>query len=80
MGSIAVQLTQPDGESMNGVLVSSPMLGQDCRIYTGTKDIFRVMKIRGWLGLAESNTVILFDYFGRRFRMEKIASSSEFLL
>jgi hypothetical protein len=77
--STAVQLTMPEGNSFDGILVGNPKVGQDCRLTLSDQSLFRILKVKGWLGLAGSNHVILFDFYGRRFRMQKIASSNEFL-
>jgi hypothetical protein len=79
MSSVAVQLIQPDGDSFSGILVADPKVGQDVRVYIGQDKIYRIFKVRGWIRLCGSNSCILFDYYGKRFRLRMLASSDQFL-
>jgi hypothetical protein len=80
MSSVAVQLIEADGNVISGVLTSDPKVGQNLRITTGNDGWFSVPKVRGWLGLCNSNKMIIFDCFGNRLHMSLLAKSSDFLL
>jgi hypothetical protein len=79
MSSVAVSLTQPDGELVSGILLADPKVGQDCRIYLGGERIHYIRKVRGWIGPAHKEYVILFDCHGNRYRLKLLATSDQFL-
>ena len=78
MSSVAVSLVRSDGESVSGILVADPKVGQDLRIFVGANDFFYIPKVRGWIKLCGATNCILFDKDGKRYRLSVIASSEDF--
>jgi hypothetical protein len=79
MSSIAVELTCPNETSITGILMSDPKVGQTCCISTGGGNIFRISKIKGWLGPAGGDYTIIFDCNGNKFHIKVIGRSSDFV-
>jgi hypothetical protein len=82
MATLAVSITEidePDHGSIQGILVSVPRLGVDCRVYVGGDQVFRIPQVKGWIGPVNGGHLILFNNEGKRFKVEAIASSKDFL-
>lgn len=79
MSSVAVQLTQPNGNAVNGILMADPKIGYDCKVYLGADSIYCISRVKGWLGQVGGGYFILFDKFGSRFKMSVIARSGDFI-
>lgn len=82
MPTYAVKLTDLNSrrrETKQGILVTNPQVGSNCLIYLGGSLYLRIFNVKGWIGPAEGNYIILFDAEGKRFRIEVTASSDEFL-
>jgi hypothetical protein len=79
MSSVAIQLTQPNGDAVNGILMEDPKVGSDCRVYLGADRIYCISRVKGWLGQIGGGYFILFDKHGSRFKMAIIARSGDFL-
>jgi hypothetical protein len=77
MSSVAVQLVGTDGDVVSGILIAEPKVGEDCRLDIGAS-IFRIKRVRGWIGLCGSNQMTIWDGQGNRFHMSLLASSKDF--
>lgn len=81
MPTLAVRVTEIGSPKsiVQGILTMSPQVGKNCLIYLGGEQYLKICKIKGWLGLANGNYIILFDGEDKRFRIEAFASSKDFL-
>jgi hypothetical protein len=80
MSSVAVALTQPNGTTVSGILVSDPQIGKTCSIYLGgDTNFYYISKVKGWMSLCGSQRVCIFDCNGKRFYLQVIATSEDFL-
>jgi hypothetical protein len=80
MSAMAIEITQDDGEIYRGLLISDPQVGQDCRVNLGRGHReYRIVKVKGWIKLVGAKNAILFDHLGKRFHVEVLSTSEEFL-
>lgn len=77
--SIAVQLLPDIGDSFSGIISVDLQVGKDCRIYIGGDKTFVLYKVKGWIGPHNGVYKVVFDGHGKRYRMELIAKSSDFV-
>lgn len=82
MPTVAVKVTELTGhdqDTKQGILTILPQVGQNCLIYLGGSQYLRIHQVKGWIGPAEGDYIILFDGEGKTFRVEVFASSNQFL-
>jgi hypothetical protein len=81
--TLAVQVTWapingPAPNTTQGILVIDPKVGHDCSIFLGGDQYLHINNIKGWIGLVNSNCMIVFDKDHKQFRLQVIGSSSDF--
>jgi hypothetical protein len=82
MPTLAVQVTALSGSQPNskqGILIANPRIGDTLVIYLGGKLYYKIARIKGWIGLIDSNDVVVFDKDNKRFRVQVIGSSADFI-
>jgi len=82
MPTFAVKVTNLNDarrEVKQGILVTNPQVGKNCLIYLGAQKYLTIYQVKGWIGPANRNYIILFDSQNKRFHIEAFASSDQFL-